>query len=340
MELTKIPIGAVFLDDIHGLQPEHAYHIDRKRNKDLWHYKSISSHHIAKYKSYSYSCLGASGLLPDKKALNKNKKNLDSARYFGKIGLRQVRCKGTAFKIQRSDNIADLSFIPLPKPTKQDLSENEPGSSSYSCLDEATSLYIHGKGSNYSSNAENTAVVEKDFVLDEMFEKVREFNQRTRDEPENVSLWLEFVAFQDILAQREKAGSGGLSQTATLREIYRPTKSVIEKKLAILENASKSNPSSLEVKLAQLELYQDLWETDKVCGITIFFLIKSSQNLMTVLTKINEICAARSNYLFLSESNYIPLLDLIACVQKVELLNLNSLRKSFKVWKYNAARPT
>ncbi|GFS25542.1 protein NRDE2 homolog [Elysia marginata] len=264
MKYAKVPVGAVFLDDIDGLKPEHAFHIDREKNKDLLRYQSVSTRHIARYKSFFRSCLGASHLMLDKKESSKNKKGLDFARYFGKIGMRQICSKGTALEIERTNQMSDLDFVPLPKLSKQSLSQNESESLSYSCLDEATSLYVHGKGIDHKSHADLTVTAEQDFIMDEIFEKVRSFNQRTQDEPQNVALWLEFVAFQDIVAQREKVGAGGLSQTASLGELYRPTKSVIDKKLAILDKALESNPSSLELKLARLELYQDVWETEKL----------------------------------------------------------------------------
>ncbi|RUS78263.1 hypothetical protein EGW08_013979 [Elysia chlorotica] len=260
---VKIPAGAVFFEDIRGLRAEHAFHIDRKKNKDLWHYQSISSRHISKYKSFSRSCLGNSNIMLDKKEPNKHKKSADLARYFGRVGLRQIHGKGTALKIDVKKVLSGAEFIPIPKSSDQSLPRKELDGASYSCLDQATSLYVQGKGSDYSNNADSEAA-DRDFVMDEIFEKIRIFNQRTRNEPQNVRLWLEFVAFQDVVAQREKTKAAGLSQTLSLGEMYRPTKSVIEKKLAILEKAVESNPSSLELKLAQLALYQDIWETDKL----------------------------------------------------------------------------
>ncbi|GFN96581.1 protein nrde2 homolog [Plakobranchus ocellatus] len=265
-EHSKIPVGAVFLDEIYGLKPEHAYHIDRKKNKDLWVYKSISSRHIAKYRSFSRNCLGSSQLFLDNKDSRKTKNNNDFARYFGKVGRLQVYIKGTSLAVEVPEQSNNVDFIPLPRLADAKALQSEESVFMYGVRNEAISLYVQGKGAYHKNSAESDVTQDKDFVLDEMFEKIRCFNQRTRDEPENVSLWLEFVAFQDIVAQREKAGgsAASVSQTANLRELYRPTRSVIDKKLAILDKALDSNPSCLELKLAQLELYQDIWERDKL----------------------------------------------------------------------------
>lgn len=260
-----IPKHAIFLDDIKEINQKLAYRLDKKANKDLWHYKSVSKLHISKYKPHIVNCLGASHIFI-KDLRNKNKEKIKEGlpRYFQKGCLRHIHMKGLEFRSSGNKESKHLNndFISIFKEdSKRDDKTHVIGN--YSCLDDTTSSYVQGKHADYSKQPETQS---EDLVMDEIFEKVRRYNERTRDEPHNVQLWLEFVQFQDVVAQEDKSFKG---QTIHLRERYQPSKSVIEKKLAILEKALEKNPSSLELKLSQLQLYQDIWESDKV-GIVSF----------------------------------------------------------------------
>ncbi|KAK6997820.1 protein NRDE2 [Biomphalaria glabrata] len=252
----KVPAGAVFLEDIPGLEPQHAFHVDRKCNNDLWHYKCVSKMHIAKFRCHSYTCLGAPDVpYRSAKVDRKTKHKPTSWRYWEKKSYRKSLTKGlnvssTGEHLKLSDSVE--SYIPLPKEPFPNKMPDVIGN--YSCLDTATSQYAQGIGTDYSKPCE------ENIEMSEIFEKVRSYNQKTRESPHNVQLWLEFIQFQDVVAQEDKSFQG---HVVRLRDIYRPSKSVIEKKLAILEKAIDFNPSSLELKLARLELYQDIWEADQ-----------------------------------------------------------------------------
>ncbi|CAL1527520.1 unnamed protein product [Lymnaea stagnalis] len=251
----KIPSGAVFLEDIPGLEPQHAYHIDRKSNQDLWTYKSVSSRHIATYKSQSHNCLGAPHISVKESKKPKNKSN--SWRYFDKENRKRIRTKGFDLLSEKTKTLSTMpNYIALSTQPASDYRKETIGS--YSCLDSATKMYSEGKGIDYSQPLVASG---DNFEMDEIFEKVRSFNQRTREHPHDVQMWLQFVKFQDVVAQEDKSFKG---RTIKLREVYTPSKSVIEKKLSILDKAIEANPSSLDLKLAQLELYQDIWEADKL----------------------------------------------------------------------------
>lgn len=70
------------------------------------------------------------------------------------------------------------------------------------------------------------------------------------------------VYFQDTLGQEDKTPTA--QSGVRLREVYQPTRAVIDKKLAILDKALEKNPGCLRLQLAQLELYQDIWDEGKV----------------------------------------------------------------------------
>ncbi|KAH9490779.1 hypothetical protein Btru_046974 [Bulinus truncatus] len=255
---VRVPEGAVFLEDIPGLKPQHAFHIDRKANKDLWHYKSVSKMHLAKYKCYRRNCLGALNILyKDPLDSKKKKHKFVSWRYYDKKAYRKILLKGlnsvsSVVSLKLSDNTE--SYIPLPvDPTTEEASQKT-SLGSYSCLDSATSQYAQGMGSDYSKPQE------ENIEMSEIFEKIRSYNTKTRENPHDVELWLEFVQFQDVVAQEDKSMKSNISR---LRDMYQPPRSVIEKKLSVLEKAIELNPSSLDLKLARLELYQDIWEPEK-----------------------------------------------------------------------------
>lgn len=240
------------------MNAEHSFRIDKTSDKDLWNYESVSKLHIAKYKPFIYSCIGASHLsIRDKESRSKDKEQLP--RYFKKEGLKHIHRKGLDFSTygKNKSQSFSLDFVAFSKEDSERNAEVK-GTGSYSCLDDATALYVQGKDAGYSRQSE---IKSESFVMDEIFEKVRRFNERTRDEPHNVQLWLDFVQFQDAVAQEDKSFKG---QSIRLREVYQSSKAVIEKKLAVLEKALEVNPSSLDLKIVQLELYQDVWESDKV----------------------------------------------------------------------------
>ena len=257
--LPVIPKGAIFLEDIPKAKPENAFSLDKKANRDLLKYESVAKLHIPKYKNKRFNCLGNLDIYSaDKKNEKDKSKRNKQQRYFGKLSLRQLRVRGTlVLKKGKIDKTTVNSFIPLPKSVATE-EKNDDLLREYSCLDESTKLYVEGKGSDYSKPQEEAS---DSFVMEEIFHKVADFNRKTRIEPYNVKLWLDFVDFQDIVAQEDKSFR---TENIRLKEAYQPTKAVIDKKMQILERALQFNPSSLSLKLVQMELYQDIWDSEKV----------------------------------------------------------------------------
>lgn len=90
--------------------------------------------------------------------------------------------------------------------------------------------------------------VESDTEVDETWEdfcikKTKWYNERTRQDKANIKLWLEYVAFQDTRARSEVNKAP-----------------VIEKKIAIFEEALKANPHSEELLLGYLFCCEQIWE--------------------------------------------------------------------------------
>lgn len=109
--------------------------------------------------------------------------------------------------------------------------------------------------------SEDFVVVERDEAKEEeeelqgeslddfLTKKTREFNQQTREHPENIDLWLKFIEFQDEFFKLGKKQTKGL---------------IIEKKISIYERALEDNPRSEVLKLGLLKDAQQLWDSEKV----------------------------------------------------------------------------
>ena len=82
-----------------------------------------------------------------------------------------------------------------------------------------------------------------------------EYNRSLLEDPHNVQLWLEFIALQDHL--------GGWSQ-AQEEKVGKIKRAVLERKVAILERALESNPTSVELLIGHMELVREFWETEKI----------------------------------------------------------------------------
>ncbi|GAA5826903.1 hypothetical protein JCM11251_002152 [Rhodosporidiobolus azoricus] len=93
-----------------------------------------------------------------------------------------------------------------------------------------------------------------------------EIDRSLRDDPRNVKLWLEFVAFQDEVAQ--SSFTGATSSTASKRALSKAERaSTSEIKLSILEralSAAPDNRSSEPLLLAQLEAAAEVEDSKKV----------------------------------------------------------------------------
>jgi hypothetical protein len=112
--------------------------------------------------------------------------------------------------------------------------------------------------------AEVVAASVKDQNFEEyQYERTREFNIRTRQEPHNVETWLEFVRFQDeslVLnrkvrvvrrpCQRARGEANNSPFVCARVRSQNVSGAVVEKKIAILERALQFNPDS-EVLLSQ-----------------------------------------------------------------------------------------
>ncbi|XP_046346712.2 nuclear exosome regulator NRDE2-like [Haliotis rufescens] len=237
-EKVTVSTKKVFIEEMSGLEPEDAFRIDRKRDKDLWTYECLFKAHIAGYRRLGHSALGLQGNLDLFKHEKNSSKKAEAVRYCQKRSRALLRKVGE--KVRHVDREAgQVQYIPLGGVT-------DTATDPLRVLDEATRQYVQGRGTEEAGETEETQ------LDDEILQQVARYNKNLRENTSDVKLWLEFVKFQDQVFRGDSWRRGGLSQA------------VIDKKLAILERALSDNPGCLDLKLAQLEVCEDVWGTERL----------------------------------------------------------------------------
>ncbi|GFP88473.1 protein nrde2 homolog [Phtheirospermum japonicum] len=127
--------------------------------------------------------------------------------------------------IERHKNLKRFRILAHSKPVQSSVSDYIP------LLDEDST------GGLVSSEK----VVEESWE-DSVLRKTKEFNKRTRERPQDESVWLAFAEFQDKVASMQPH-KGARLQT-------------LEKKISILEKATEINPDSEDLILSLMNAYQ------------------------------------------------------------------------------------
>ena len=108
--------------------------------------------------------------------------------------------------------------------------------------------------------------------LNEIYTKTREFNSMLRENPNDVQLWLDYVAFQDIALKgtdfNKKVQNEGDTEEKLDKKAEKAgnvvlrNKATIEKKLSILKNASEKNPRSILLAVERLKLSKEIYDNE------------------------------------------------------------------------------
>lgn len=246
--------GKVFIDEMPNLVAEHAFRIDRKSDQNNLIYSSLYKLHIGKYKSLGYSCLG----LPNERIIVRETKpgKHIPARYYSKDVRKLVTfdsCPPIAKTVSCTFPGSDVDvYLPLSK-THTDVHHlNDAISGRSKILDKSTTLYLEGKG--IPQQKPDSEINPPDRKNQANTEKVAYYNKTLHDDPHNIQLWLEYIKFQDT--NSASTMDTGLSS--------RKSRIVMEIKMSIMEKAIAQNQSSVDLRIAQLELCQDNWDDSKI----------------------------------------------------------------------------
>ncbi|XP_014399160.1 PREDICTED: protein NRDE2 homolog [Myotis brandtii] len=248
----------VWLEDIQALTGE-TFRTDKKPDPANWEYKSLYRGDIARYKRKGDSCLGIN---PKKQCISwegastgKKRAHKHVERYFTKKNVGLMNADGVAVSSQTDPpSSAPVSFIPV-----KDSDDVAPPVTTWlnplGIYDQSTTQWLQGQGPSEQESKQPDSQPDREDML--LKARVEEFNRRVRENPRDTQLWMAFVAFQD-----EVMRSPGLYaiEEGEQEKRKRSLKLILEKKLAILERAIDSNPSSVDLKLAKLKLCTEFWE--------------------------------------------------------------------------------
>ena len=142
---------------------------------------------------------------------------------------------------QRVDLGDGRSYISLKLPGEGDVSQRE---------------------SSHTSSQE-ASVADRDSRESEVLQKTGELNKILRDKPHDIQTWLSLVDLQEEVVRQEDSVKS--SFTATGRERRKAsTRTIIEKKIAVLEKALQKNPNSVELIVGHLNLCNEILDTEEL----------------------------------------------------------------------------
>ncbi|KAL5008670.1 hypothetical protein ScPMuIL_014251 [Solemya velum] len=265
VQRTEVPNptskSKVFLEEVPGLTPEHAYRIDRHSDTSNWTFGSIYKLHIAKHHRLRGCCLGL-GRTGQTEMFNQSKSSKPgvAGRYFSRENRRLLKNspeERIPVSHERSSDfcLSESPFIPT-EPDKPQVTD-EYCDIRQKLMDPATSAYIKGQRIRKEPSTPDDS--EMTIVKDEDSQLIESYNRKLRQNPHDIQTWFEFVKFQDRL--RDK----GLDSQVNVKEKHKNTAlAVLEKKIAILEKAMEENPACIELKLKYFQLCQEIWEGDRI----------------------------------------------------------------------------
>ena len=125
-------------------------------------------------------------------------------------------------------------------------------------------------------------------------QKIADYNRKLA-KTDDVSLWLEFISFQDELIHWGLSPSDNDDDKAGEETKKKLRSAIVERKIAIYERALSSFPYSVELIIGHMELVENIWETEKLVQKwkdIVFY--NANQSLLWI--KYIEFCLARFSF--------------------------------------------
>ena len=250
-----------------GISPDFAFREDKRRDEAAFKQGKLPSQKVAHYKNKLFETLdGCKFSDPGRK--RKSRKNVDP-RFFQKSYMRRFLGEEGATSLTRPPSKLNLpppcmgmDFIPISQRSKDD-----DAGGSLQIYDMATAAYLEGRGGLQEMENEAEEESAASFKLHLVQEKTREYNERLRENPSDIQLWLEYVEFQDVSIGESEFG-GKMSQANKKEKVGKNVvlrqKALVEKKLAILKAAIDKNPMSVELGVKRLEVSRELLEAKQL----------------------------------------------------------------------------
>ncbi|ERE73670.1 putative UPF0614 protein [Cricetulus griseus] len=248
---------SIWLEDIQTLTE--VFRTDKKPDPANWEYKSLYRGDIARYKRKGNSCLGIN---PKKQCISwegapaaKKHSHKHLERYFTKKNVGLLHTEGIAVCASTEPLSSEpVTFIPV-KDSADAATPVATWLNPLGIYDQSTTQWLQGQGPPEQESKQSDSQQDRESAA--LKARVEEFNRKVRENPRDTQLWMAFVAFQD-----EVMKSPGLYalEEGEQEKHRKSLKLLLEKKLAVLERAIESNPSSVDLKLAKLQLCAEFWE--------------------------------------------------------------------------------
>ncbi len=254
--LIKYSAGKTFLDEV-GVRPEVAFKVDSDADKKLL-LSGYSSAPKAVYKLAFKMPLGTSW-----RARQGDKK---SPRFFQKSYLRRFLSDEGVLSLTKQQSYAEaddgegMDEIPIATESRSLQEVNSDIHDPLKVYDSATSAYLSGKGKEVDKEAES-------FKLHYIQERTKDFNEKLRQNPFDVDLWLKFVEFQNVSFEETDFSpapddkEGKKKKKAAGKNVILKQTALVEKKLSIIKAALDKNPKSLTLSIRRLHLSREIMET-------------------------------------------------------------------------------
>lgn len=218
--------GKVFFEEVPGLTAETAYRVDRTADRNNVVYGSLYRMHVAKHRRISEQYLGSDSVFI------RAKKNKDKEiRYYSRE-TRSVIAKA-------GEKVSAAPHVP----------------------NSADFLELTSVAANASATID--AAEDVNMTEDEMQRRatMTNYSQRLLAEPHNISLWLDFVRYQD--KQHVSGRAAPARSVGEVDELKVTERSLYEMKEAIFKRALEKNPGNVELIVAELSELQNYWETER-----------------------------------------------------------------------------
>lgn len=236
-----------------NLDPKDAYRLDTKSDTTNLSYDTLYSGDQASYRRYfGDQCLGLDRNLSLKftdrrsRVWKKHQKSVFT-RYHQMAGLEPTETTELKFSTLLHDQQEDtemetlshVDVLLLEIPKKKPMATQE-------------------------KEKEETLITPEVYLM----KKTSYYNQILLQRPHDISMWLEFIQYQDEASFWGKtAGPAGWVEGEKETESRKKLKvALMERKVAIYERALENNPFSVELIVGYMELVEEIWDTEKLVG--------------------------------------------------------------------------
>ncbi|GIY94079.1 nuclear exosome regulator NRDE2, partial [Caerostris extrusa] len=260
-----------------GLSFERAFRVDQNGDFENNHYDCLEKKKTASYKRFPEVPVGCSS---QEKSVwlqtSTHNPKKDVPRYFSKKALKLLLKTGRASEVCTLRKVPGVpsvasSFISLVQLTSNN--KNSTLDQSKANFD-GVSLSWKSTESEYMDESESKNMDENKY--DSSFKSELKnnilFNQRVRETPHDIQLWLDFVNFQEEFYSSQKSEEAN----ELVSEQY-----IIDKKIAILDKALKHNPKNVQLNIEKLKLGPHIWKRGKVmsCWDELLFLYPNNAQI-------------------------------------------------------------